>query len=214
MRKSLLMKLLVISALVTATGARADLIGTLTHVQPTGNVGPVESFGDLLQFTLGAGSDPVMTNQFGVITSDTFFDGINLNGGTFSTSVSSQLTFGGLPSSSYSLSFGPSGTNFFAQFGNLNLAVAGASFQFVASYWTPVGMAPAGAYTIGTATFLVFGPDTDSVGNAVSHQIAAAPDSGFSRTVVAAVPEPSTYALFLLGLAGVGFFARRRRNEQ
>jgi hypothetical protein len=31
--------------------------------------------------------------------------------------------------------------------------------------------------------------------------------------VVTAVPEPSTYALMLAGLAGVGFLARRRRAE-
>jgi hypothetical protein len=35
---------------------------------------------------------------------------------------------------------------------------------------------------------------------------------GYGATLTAAVPEPSTYALMALGLAGIGFVARRRRN--
>jgi PEP-CTERM motif len=35
---------------------------------------------------------------------------------------------------------------------------------------------------------------------------------GYGTTLTAAVPEPSTYALMALGLAGIGFTARRRRN--
>jgi hypothetical protein len=37
-------------------------------------------------------------------------------------------------------------------------------------------------------------------------------DSAQDFLVLAPVPEPSTYALMLAGLAGVGFVARRRRN--
>jgi hypothetical protein len=38
-------------------------------------------------------------------------------------------------------------------------------------------------------------------------------DSRQDLLVVTAVPEPSTYALMLAGLAGVGFLARRRRAD-
>jgi hypothetical protein len=33
------------------------------------------------------------------------------------------------------------------------------------------------------------------------------------QTVTAAVPEPSTWAMMILGFAGVGFMAYRRRNQ-
>jgi hypothetical protein len=35
----------------------------------------------------------------------------------------------------------------------------------------------------------------------------------FSTTVVAGVPEPSTWAMMILGFAGIGFMAYRRRNK-
>jgi hypothetical protein len=35
----------------------------------------------------------------------------------------------------------------------------------------------------------------------------------FSTTLTSAVPEPSTWAMFILGFAGVGFLAYRRKQE-
>jgi hypothetical protein len=38
-------------------------------------------------------------------------------------------------------------------------------------------------------------------------------DNGTFTTDVAAVPEPSTWAMMVLGFAGVGFMAYRRKNK-
>jgi PEP-CTERM motif len=38
-------------------------------------------------------------------------------------------------------------------------------------------------------------------------------DQSFAATAVAAVPEPSTWAMMLLGFAGVGFMAYRRKSN-
>ena len=38
-------------------------------------------------------------------------------------------------------------------------------------------------------------------------------DATFSATFTSAVPEPSTWAMMILGFAGVGFMAYRRRNN-
>jgi len=50
---------------------------------------------------------------------------------------------------------------------------------------------------------------TDASGNQTAFM--AMPDH--IRVVVNAVPEPETYAMFLVGLAAVGFVARRRKNK-
>jgi hypothetical protein len=39
-------------------------------------------------------------------------------------------------------------------------------------------------------------------------------DATFSATFTAAVPEPSTWAMMILGFAGVGFMAYRRKSKQ
>lgn len=41
----------------------------------------------------------------------------------------------------------------------------------------------------------------------------ASRDSTFSVTFASAVPEPSTWAMMILGFVGVGFMAYRRRNQ-
>jgi hypothetical protein len=46
-----------------------------------------------------------------------------------------------------------------------------------------------------------------------SSTVAAGPDTPISFSVTAAVPEPSTWAMMLLGFAGIGFMAYRRRNN-
>jgi hypothetical protein len=36
---------------------------------------------------------------------------------------------------------------------------------------------------------------------------------GFAQSFPGAVPEPSTWAMMLLGFAGIGFMAYRRKNK-
>jgi hypothetical protein len=39
-------------------------------------------------------------------------------------------------------------------------------------------------------------------------------NTGFQTLSVSAVPEPSTWAMMILGFAGVGFMAYRRRKDK
>jgi hypothetical protein len=38
-------------------------------------------------------------------------------------------------------------------------------------------------------------------------------DQSFAATAVAAVPEPSTWAMMVLGFAGIGFMTYHRKNK-
>jgi hypothetical protein len=97
------------------------------------------------------------------------------------------------------------GSNFATS--NPGNGVAGFTFvidtlqQGMVNSWLAIG---------GTSTRLALEASiTDFAGGPESFLIYnVAPD-----TPVAAIPEPSTYALLLAGLGAVGFFVRRRRND-
>jgi len=55
-----------------------------------------------------------------------------------------------------------------------------------------------------------------SLGNSQGHRRApsnSTADPQVTFNIPAAVPEPSTWAMMILGLAGIGFFAHRRRKN-
>jgi hypothetical protein len=53
-------------------------------------------------------------------------------------------------------------------------------------------------------------PDWSRIGTDITHQ--GPFNASFSLTGVGAVPEPSTWAMMILGFAGIGFMAYRRKN--
>jgi hypothetical protein len=96
----------------------------------------------------------------------------------------------------------------------------GKSFNYLFGSFTPVGgAAPAGIYTFYSSfadlEFDGFDADGHAMYAAVGLGSTCADGESaacaFTRTVTA-VPEPQTYALMGLGLLGIGFAARRRRN--
>lgn len=91
---------------------------------------------------------------------------------------------------------GPGGTN-------------GVAFNI---YENAFGAIPFPAYACGNAPYCVIGPGTpgDLDGAGSGDRIYALSD--FSLTQVAAVPEPSTWAMMILGFCGLGFMAYRRRS--
>jgi hypothetical protein len=83
--------------------------------------------------------------------------------------------------------------------------------------WLPVVDRPAGtdlqSYTLETFTFTGNGSDTLTFQAQNSNFSYRLDDVSVTR-VASAVPEPSTWAMTLIGFAGIGFLAyRRKRNS-
>jgi hypothetical protein len=106
-------------------------------------------------------------------------------------------------------SVGDSGNVLFAlRFLNTNgniLADSGLQFFNPTRVWTQITFQPVAVPVGATAAFLEFSQAGGGVGNG-----SVLIDDVYLG--VAAIPEPSTYALMLAGLAGVGLLAKRRRQ--
>jgi len=192
---------LAFSALFVMTGpAQADLVSTLTYMQPTGTVGPNDSVSVWLKFTLGPNSDPFSTDSSGIISSHSILNGLDLYGGSITNSIN------GFPNPPYNYVWGPGPgpiqdwNSFWNQFINLSLD-AGGSFTYASTTFFPNNgvPVPAGTYTASFYSLSVWGPDQyqetdangdplfDTNGNPVMsyqlHNIATTPFDSFSRTV-------------------------------
>ena len=73
------------------------------------------------------------------------------------------------------------------------------------------------AFTTAAGTFNIFDAIADGGTTNTSSPygliLAATGAETFGTATIAAVPEPSTWAMMILGFAGVGFMAYRRRNQ-
>jgi hypothetical protein len=72
------------------------------------------------------------------------------------------------------------------------------------------------SFTTGLANYNMYGDNgTFLLGNALCTVCSGGNETNISLTItqVAAVPEPSTWAMMILGFAGIGFMARRRRCQ-
>jgi hypothetical protein len=172
--------------------AQATLINyNITFADPDGN-GPLTGGNGVLQLNLPSGLlGPGFTQIF---------------------PGSGAPNSGTLPTSDFvSLSATIDGINFlFNAIGNSDGQIA--SLQFNNGLLTDIETAGAGALT-SNEHFQIHGSNFD--------QVQAYPGNGVNFTgsfsvatpVVAAVPEPSTWAMFILGFAGIGFMAYWRRKQ-
>jgi PEP-CTERM motif len=236
MKTATLFAALVPAALLTpGLGVAALPTGTLAYLAPTGTAGPNDVIDVRVRFTLDAGSSDLTFSSnplagfaaadlplrgtagdqsqrdFASITS-AYLNTSFYCTGTFTTNCD--------PSANYAFFFwlssapGAPSINFLDTF----TLAAGASTDYLFGQFKPVaGGAAAGNYTFyNTDLFLTFvGADAAGETLRYDHKLAeacgsATADCAFTRTVTAAVPEPGTYALMLLGLAGLGAYSRKR----
>lgn len=212
-----------LGALVAAfSPSQAEVIATLSFDTPTGTVSSTASIPVYVTFTLAPNSDPLTTDGSGSVTSPISPARIaELGGNSIGVIVNNGFgcsgSFGGCGSGPYNFDFNYASPSFIgAQ--NLDLQ-PGSSTNFLLGNFVPVGgNAPAGTYSFYNTIFELEYYD-QSTSNFFFSPLADTCASGaeacaFTRTVlsVSAVPEPATWAMMILGFAGVGFMAYLRKN--
>jgi hypothetical protein len=141
-----------------------------------------------------------------------FTQAVNLNL-DFNASSSDFYTFIGLPSGNNSINFGNISTAFDTNFGghptsfDVYRATISAGFNGQ-SFFEVNGSFPAGTVIVPFGPNDLFTSWTNTGLNTGGLCVGCTP------TPTAAVPEPSTWAMMILGFAGVSFMAYRRRNQK
>ena len=194
--KRMLLALCATSALAFATPAAAadsltwdNITYTLTLDSVSGNTGNFTL--DISGINTGADANSGRTG----------FDAFAFTDPTIGTAISG--TSAGFTFYSYGLNSGgckQSEANFFC-FGGLYTLAAGAT---TASIDFSVTSDTAGSWTNWSPSFKI-----DWIGSANNYDLVSQP-----ITVNGGVPEPATWAMMLLGFAGVGMTMRRRRSGQ
>ena len=103
-------------------------------------------------------------------------------------------------------------TNNGAAFGQTSSVAPGNTFGSVADTFDDAFANPAysrGVFTLGAGNYSISGRLAQSVVDDLGAPLNAT-NGAVRLSVVAAVPEPSTYALLFAGLAAIGFVSRRR----
>jgi hypothetical protein len=221
--------------------AQAAPTGTLTFLQPSGTVGPMESIPVWMRLTIDPTSLPFVVDSslqgFGVDPADVPADWSSLDSVYINTYFTCNATFtqtcvGGPP---YNFEFNTSGPDAINSRNPFALP-PGESYDYLFGSFVPsAGAAPAGTYyffSTGVTLNLVgkkplldeFGqPLLDEFEQPLLTNVELSVDvarscgsfdasCAFSRTVVAAIPEPETYAMMLAGLGLLGIAAARRRR--
>lgn len=199
---------------------------TLTFDTPSANVLPNEVIPIYLTLTLDADSLPLITDAAGMLGSASFlaselpggfqvdFSGIGQSS-SCTSSFTSNCASSGAP---YTFSFIKVSQSPLPFLPNLNLQ-AGESTSFLFGELTPNGSVAPGTYS--QASFGLFLEFTDITSAPASPPWSTsifltntcddvAGSCSFQRTVIAAVPEPETYAMLLAGLGLMGWVVRRR----
>lgn len=212
-----------------AGGAQAAVVGALTFDTPTGIVAPGDSIDVWMTLTMADDSDALTTDAFGQVTSG-LTDGMITAAGADPDNLEYALvnvgyscggeTFGfcsaGTP---YDIAFNYDPASSFIGAKNLNLTAGSVTHWLLGTYAPAGGSAAPGAYSFLNASF-GFQFSSDPNANPKFVDFAQTCPSlemscGFSRTVEggAVVPEPATWAMMLLGFAGMGAALRARRGK-
>ena len=208
-------------AMIASAGiAQADVIATLSFNTPNATVASNVAIPVWVTLTLDPASDPIATDSSGYVTSPLSAMNISdLNGNSANVIVNNSYFCSGnftnvCSPGAYGFNFNFAPPSFVAP-SNLNLA-PGSSTSFLFGTFNPVGgNAAPGIYTFYNARFEF--EYYDSVKMAAYFStiadtcISSSPSCAFTRTVfAAAVPEPTSWAMMILGVAGVGVALRRR----
>ena len=209
------------AAMIASAGiAQADVIATLSFNTPNATVASNVAIPVWVTLTLDPASDPITTDSSGHVTSPlSAMDISNLNGHSSNVIINNTFCCAG----NFTSACSPAAYAFNFNFSppscvdppNLSLA-PGSSTSFLFGTFNPVGgNAAPGVYTFYNAQFEF--EYYDSVKMAAYFSPIAStcasfnPSCAFTRTVfAAAVPEPTSWAMMILGVAGVGVALRRR----
>lgn len=196
--------------------AQADVIATLSFDTPTATVASNVDIPVWMTLTLDSTSDPITTDASSYVTSPLSAQVISdLHGNSTGVVVNEAAGCGDTldacnsPGTAYTFNFN-FGANGFVTPANLDLE-PGNSLDILLGSFTPNGgNAAAGAYEFNLAeiNFQYYDP----VANQTYFSNVATTSSVFTRTVFAAVPEPATWAMMLVGFGGLGAAMRSRRK--